>query len=183
MERILLSLVSRLERHDAGIAVLRAARSVLAGLFPYVPPYTSLPPERTQARVAVAVRTSSIPGAGQGLYACEPLACGAIIAEYCGDTIDSILKWLRRRNIDYAARTSDDSVRIDPAAHPEIHARYINHHDDPQARNVQLKTVDGRKYYVATRDIAAGEELYSNYGDFYWKIKGLWPRPLGKPSP
>jgi hypothetical protein len=183
IDRVLLSLVCRLERNDRGIAVLRAARWVLAGLFPYTPPYTPLPAERTAARVPVEVRSSSIPNAGLGLFALEPVATGTLISEYCGDAIDSILRWLRTPNLDYAARTSDDYVRIDPAAHPEVHARYINHHDDPRSRNVQLKEIGGRKYYVATRPIAAGEELFSNYGDFYWKLKGLWPRvPPGPPS-
>jgi len=181
-ERILLALVCRLERHDAGIAVLRAAHGVLSSLVPYTPAYTVLPPGRTQARIAVVVRASSIAGAGQGLFVCEPVAAGAIIAEYCGDTIDSILRWLRTRNLDYAARTSDDQVRIDPAAHPEVQARYINHHDDARARNVQFKEIEGRRYYVATRAIAAGEELFSNYGDFYWKLKGQWPRSAQRPA-
>lgn len=182
IDRVLLACVSRLERRDWGIAVLRAARWVLYGLFPYTPPYTPLPRERTQARIAVAVRDSSIADAGKGLYALEPVAIGAMIGEYCGDTIDSIWRWLRVRNLDYAARTNNDYVRIDAANHPEAHMRYINHHEDPGSRNVQLKEIDGRKYYIATRTIDAGEEMFSNYGDFYWKLKRRRPRGPSRPS-
>ncbi len=117
IDRVLLSLVCRLERNDRGIAVLRAARWVLAGLFSYAPPYTPLPAERTAARIRVEVRSSTIPDAGQGLFVLEPVTAGTLICEYCGATIDSILRWLRTPNLDYAARTSNDYVRIHPAAH------------------------------------------------------------------
>jgi hypothetical protein len=173
IDRLLLSLRWRLERSDRGMAVLRGLRRLLCSLFPYSPPYTPLPAERTQAFVPVEVRTSSVAGAGRGLFALQPVVAGTVIGEYCGDQIDSVWRWLRTPNLDYAARTTNPHVRICAARHPEVQVRYVNHHIDPLARNVQLHNRDGGKFLVATRDIAAGEELFLDYGDFYWKLKGI----------
>jgi hypothetical protein len=178
-ERLLVGMFWRLERSDRGIAVLRAMRWVLAGLFPYTPAHTPLPLERTRAYVPVAVRDSTITGAGQGLFVLQSVAAGTVIGEYCGDAIDSVWQWLRLRNLDYVARTANPSVRIDAAAHPEAHVRYINHSADPRARSVRFESRATRKFCVATRDIAAGEELFIDYGDFYWKITARAARHAG----
>ena len=49
--------------------------------------------------------------------------------------------------------------------------RYINHHNDPNMRVKSLAYAFGgepRVWFVATRDIAPGEELSFDYGDEYW---------------
>ena len=66
----------------------------------------------------------------------------------------------------------DDDLFVD--AEDPVHAnwcRYINHHNDPNMRVKSLAYAFGgepRVWFVATRDIAPGEELSFDYGDEYW---------------
>merc|ERR1719421_643221 len=64
---------------------------------------------------------------------------------------------------------------VDAAQHPEVLARYINDNFEAARRNakfVKLKP-KRRALVVATRDIAAGEEIYAFYGEGYWRARGL----------
>lgn len=55
---------------------------------------------------------------------------------------------------------------VDPArSNP---ARFINHAPRPNLRKVKQRFPDRRLRLYAARDVAAGEELFFDYGDSYW---------------
>jgi len=103
-------------------------------------------------------RLSTIPGAGYGVYALEPIPEGRRIVEYTG---------IHRDESEF--EEGDDAyvylfavapgVVIDPRDGGSI-ARYFNHACTPNCTAVQ----DGRRIFVESlRDIEAGEELTYNY--------------------
>lgn len=64
---------------------------------------------------------------------------------------------------------------IDARTTLQVVARYINDCRNPALYNVVFdkKPEEGHALVVATRNIAAGEELYASYGKWYWvKTKG-----------
>ena len=68
------------------------------------------------------------------------------------------------------------NVHVDAANHPGYLARYINDNltDGGRHRNVRFVKDPARRSatVMATRDLRAGEELYAEYGDGYWRRRG-----------
>lgn len=54
--------------------------------------------------------------------------------------------------------------------------RYICHHPDPAKRNVQYINEGTRKFVRTIRAVEAGQELFTDYGEAYWRLRGLVPR-------
>ncbi len=110
------------------------------------------------------VRSSGVHG--RGVFARRPIAAGSRIIEYRGE----IITWteaLRRHPHDPTQPNHtfyfhiDDSHVIDGRIHGNA-ARWINHACTPNCESDQRD--DGRVWVVALRDIAAGEELFYDYG-------------------
>ena len=61
-------------------------------------------------------------------------------------------------------------VYIDAKDHENVLARYINDCKNQFGYNVHLKKLpdEAKALVIASRDIAPGEELYLNYGRWYW---------------
>ena len=175
IDRILEGLRWRLWKSDAGIYVWRFVHWPVSRVAPYTPPRTQIPPERARAFVKVEVRPSTIPGAGQGLFASEQIEAGVTIGEYMGDIVDSVFKLLRLRDIDYLALTDDPRIFIDPLHQPEVTMRYICHHPKEEKRNVRFRSEGTRKFVETTRLIDPGEELLTDYGNIYWRLRGITP--------
>ncbi len=102
---------------------------------------------------------------GKGVYAAQPLARGALIIEYTGQTID----WdeaLARHPHDPAQPNHtfyfslDTGLVIDANVRGNA-ARWINHSCAP---NCEAREAKGRVYIHAKRNIQAGEELFYDYG-------------------
>jgi len=173
LDRLLLRVYWRLIRSDAGIRWLRRLHGVVSTLAPARPTHVELSPGQAATMVPTEVRPSSVPGAGKGLFATAPIAAGTLIGEYCGDTVDTMLHRLRVKDWSYVATTRDPVICVDARFRPEVMVRYMNHHFDPACRNTDMiwpPERGERRYMVATRDIAAGEELFYDYGDVYWKL-------------
>ncbi len=97
---------------------------------------------------------------GTGAFATDPIAKGARIIEYVGEIIDK-QESLRRCELNNEYIFSlDDQHDLDGNT-PQNPARFINHSCAP---NCEAIVEEGHIWIVATRDIAAGEELTFNYG-------------------
>jgi hypothetical protein len=174
-DQLIHSMTWRLSRHCAGIAVLRFIRWTMPRLWPYEPPENASSGLALATRFAVEARTSTIEGAGTGLFAAEKIPSGEVLGEYDGDRITSLAKWLRLRNKDYVMLTDTRGVVIDALGHPEMKLRYVNHHFDTHRQNLMRKADGENVYFVTTCEIAPGEELFTDYGDLYWKLRDVNP--------
>jgi hypothetical protein len=175
-DQIIHSISWRLYRFDWGIAIVRAVRRVVSSLFPYLPPRSPLSDLATNPPYRVATAPSTVEGAGTGLFACETIPAGEVVGEYGGDRVDSLCRWLRLRNMEYLMLTEVNTLMIDAANRPEMTMRYVNHHFDPSRHNLVRKAAGETVYLVSSREIAAGEEFFFDYGALYWKLQGIDPR-------
>ncbi len=125
----------------------------------------------TLHRLGLEVRESSIPGAGRGLFATAPFAAGTVIAHYTGTVLRSA-EAVKLKDKSYLMRLGPQCYidSSDEAAHGHVLARYINDARNPARTNVVFdkKPDELRALVVATRDIAAEEELFVDYGRWYW---------------
>ena len=115
----------------------------------------------------VVVKTSRLPGAGLGLFAVRAFAVGELVCEYTGTVLDSAARSLEDKS--YLMRLGE-GVFVDARTHYEVHARYINDCRDKRVHNVSFdkRPSERRALVVASRPIAAGDELYASYGPLYW---------------
>jgi SET domain-containing protein len=110
-------------------------------------------------------------GAGSGLFTLMAIAKGTCVCIYTGKvlrTIDAI----RLEDKSYLMRLGPQ-VYVDPCDDKTVLGRYIN---DPRNKLLQNVVFDKRPdeqcaYIVAKRDIAAGEEIFADYGRWYWLRK------------
>lgn len=119
------------------------------------------------------VKESNIPGAGKGLFTNQFIPKGSKIAEYKG----RIRTWkeVQYNDTNYYIFYVNENHIIDAGQRKKSLARYIN-----DARGLKkIKglnnnaefVVDGLKVFVqATRDIAAGGEIFVGYGKEYWDV-------------
>lgn len=174
-DRLIHSLTWRLCRTDAGIAIYRVIRWGLPRILPYEPKPGLLSELATKPRFPVEIKASTIVGAGQGLFALVDIPAGEVVGEYSGDRIPSLAKWMRLRNKDYVMMTDSLGLVVDAAKRQEMILRYVNHHFDPRRQNLIREAKNESVYFVTTRPIAAGEEFFVDYGDLYWKLRGVKP--------
>jgi hypothetical protein len=100
-----------------------------------------------------------------------PIAKGSCVCIYTGKvlrTIDAI----RLQDKSYLMRLGPQ-VYVDPCDDKTVLGRYIN---DPRNRLLQNVVFDKRPdeqcaYVIAKRNIAAGEEIFADYGRWYWLQK------------
>ncbi|WP_448207944.1 SET domain-containing protein [Azospirillum sp. sgz302134] len=102
---------------------------------------------------------------GIGLFAAEDIAKGTIVWRF-DPGIDRLFTRAERDTAPPATRAFLEtySYPYRPGADVHIldgdHARFMNHSPDPNTDN-------NGEYTIASRDIAAGEELLCNYNEFY----------------
>lgn len=121
-------------------------------------------PLRRHSAESFYVAPSTIPGAGQGLFARVPIAVEETIGYYQGEVISSdqlhaghfagshYLLWVTSACI---------IVGEGPKAN---YTRFINHSPEPNAFLV-VSTRWKTARFEAVRPIAAGEEIFFHYGD------------------
>lgn len=114
-----------------------------------------------------AIRTSTIEGAGRGLFAKHRIDAEDTIGYYTGYTISeadfhdsnrpfsAYVLWVCRTHI---------IVGEGPLAN---YTRYINHSADPNAFLIVSSRWKSARF-EALRTIEPGEEIFFNYGDDYW---------------
>jgi uncharacterized protein len=124
--------------------------------------------------MALTVKTSQLPKAGKGLFTSTPIKKGDKVIEYKGEIIDwkEYEKRVERDEDGYLFFINKKRC-IDAWNTPQHKARYAN--DAAGLSRVKgLKNnseyeIEGDKcFIVATRDIAAGEEIFVSYTKEYW---------------
>jgi len=118
---------------------------------------------RAPAGRRIQVRRSGIHG--RGVFALQPLAKGQTVIEYTGEVI-SWREALRRHPHDpkdphHTFYFHIDDKHVIDAKYGGNSARWINHACSP---NCEADEQDGRVFIKALRKIAAGEELFYDYG-------------------
>jgi SET domain-containing protein len=120
-------------------------------------------PEKAQGGRRIQVRRSGVHG--KGVFALTPLAAGDEVIEYTGELI-SWREALRRhphdpRDPDHTFYFHIDDRHVIDAKFGGNSARWINHACTP---NCEADEQGERIFIKALRDIAAGEELFYDYG-------------------
>ena len=130
---------------------------------------------------AVVLGRSQLEGVGYGLFTAENIAQDEFIIEYVGELIshdEGVRREARRGDVfDEEANSSyvftlleNEGIWVDAAIYGNL-SRYINHASEHDRRGCNITPrilyVNGeyRIKFTAMRDIAAGEELFFNYGE------------------
>lgn len=119
------------------------------------------------------VKESCIQGAGMGLFTNVFIPKGTRIVEYKG----KIKTWKEVQHNDsnyYIFYVNEDCI-IDAAKNKKSLARYINDAKGLQKikglSNNAVFVIDGERVFVeATKNIAAGSEIFVGYGKEYWEV-------------
>ncbi len=165
---------------EISLLILRFAHKSLSTLVPYSPPHVEFPAEQFKPFVRAEVLESTIPGAGLGLFAVDPVEPGIVIGEYVGANVGSFFKALRMPDIKYLAMWEKLDGAIDAARHPGMAMRYVNHHPDQELSNILFRAEGRRVFLETTRSVEAGAEFFANYAEVYWRLLRI--RPAAPPS-
>lgn len=117
------------------------------------------------------IKTSTIAGAGKGLFTNVFIEKGTRIVEYKGTvTTWDVVKDDPTNAYIYFVKPNHV---IDARDHPKMMARYVNDakglvRTKSKTNNAQFQNDGLRVYIVATKNIAAGEEILVEYGQKYW---------------
>lgn len=120
------------------------------------------------------------PRIGYGVFTERPIPKGAYVGEYTGILRRRLWfsRWENLYCFDYTIGEGRSSSHVIDASLSSNHTRFINHSETP---NLELVSVDhASQVHVilyASRSIAAGEQLFYDYGDEYWR-KRPPPVPL-----
>jgi hypothetical protein len=159
--------------------IMKAAWRIACALFPRAEPEPRddypPPPEGFGGGESLEVKPSLLPDAGMGLFTTKKHAALEVLCLYTGERL-TFWDQLRSRHVEYFADTA--AGIICNRKYLNIKGRYINHHFDADRRNVAFLTypdatiLPGRCLLVLSlREIEAGEELYTNYGEAYWTMQ------------
>lgn len=124
--------------------------------------------------MALIIKKSRLPGAGNGLFTTKAIRKDSKIIEYRGEII-GYLEYRRRarKELDHYLFYLRRELCIDSLNTPQYKARYAN----DAAGITRLKGVRNNSDYVifgdkcfvvASRDIKRGEEIFVNYTKPYW---------------
>jgi uncharacterized protein len=129
----------------------------------------------TTSNMALIIKKSKLPNAGKGLFTTKPISKDSKIIEYRGEIIgykeyrrrarkelDHYLFYLRRdlcidamHTLQYKARYANDAMGFTRIKGVKNNSDYIIFGD--------------KCFIVASRDIKAGEEIFVDYTNHYWK--------------
>jgi hypothetical protein len=126
-------------------------------------------------RDGVQVRQLHTPGAGRGLFADRDFAKNTLVTEYSGEiladefaaaecTVQTHILYVnadRHGQLGSSLYISDDREPIPGRGG----GSFANHQDHTKDCSTKFVLVDGKAYLIATRDIAAHEEILVNCGD------------------
>jgi len=125
-------------------------------------------------------RPSRIQGAGLGLFAVRDFDEGAVLCDYTGVSLRTV-EALRVKDKSYLMRLGPQSY-IDSKPTLHVLARYINDARDPRLTNVRFdkQPEAKRARVVALRKIFAGDEVYVDYGRWYWAASDVTPGKVSR---
>lgn len=103
-----------------------------------------------------------------GLFANRPIKKGELVCKYTGVNLKT-KEALKLEDKSYLMRLGEQCY-IDARPCPMVYARYINDCINPLGWNVEFKKCPQARcaYVVALRDIVPGEEIFVDYGKWYW---------------
>ncbi len=125
--------------------------------------------------MALIIKKSQLPNAGKGLFTTKTIRKDHKIIEYRGEIINyTEYRQRARKEQDHYLFYLSRKIIIDALHTPQYKARYAN---DAKGftrlkgmRNNSDYVIFGKKcFIVASREIKAGEEIFVNYTDSYWK--------------
>jgi SET domain-containing protein len=124
--------------------------------------------------MALTVKTSLLPKAGKGLFTTTAIKKGSKIIEYKGEIIDwkEYEKRVERDEDGYLFFINKKRC-IDAWNTPQHKARYANDAAGlSRVKGLKNNSVyeieDDKCFIVASKDIAAGEEIFVSYTKEYW---------------
>jgi len=119
------------------------------------------------------VKTSTIPGAGNGLFTKKFIPKGTRIVEYKGrktvwkevkdDDHNGYIYSINRNHVIDALKTKSALARYANDAKGLTRIKGITN-------NAEYVNENYRAYIEATKDIPAGAEIFVSYGDDYWRV-------------
>jgi hypothetical protein len=117
---------------------------------------------------SLLVRPSWLNPGFLGLFTVRPFLQGDVVCVYFGDTLRTA-EALRLADKSYLMRLGEQCY-VDSKNCLPCKARYINDCRNPCGYNVRFekRPADLCANVVATRNISAGEELFVDYGKWYW---------------
>ena len=125
---------------------------------------------KKREKACLSVKQSNLgPEVGDGLFAAKPIfGPGVHLCDYTGtyyNTKDAMAK----QNHSYLMRLGSQTY-VDALDHLDVLARFINDCRNPALHNVKFVKVPGlcKAKVVTLRPILEGEELYVDYGKWYW---------------
>jgi len=124
--------------------------------------------------MALIVKKSKIPGSGKGLYTTKPIKKESKIIQYRGEEIGwKEYKERVDRDEDGYLFFFNKNKCVDAFHTPQYKARYANDANGFERvkglkNNSQYEIFDDACFIVATRDIKAGEEIFTDYTKDYW---------------
>jgi len=124
----------------------------------------------------LSVNKSWIPGASLGLFCKRDIANGQIISCYRGRILNT-KEAIRLKDKSYLMRLGFETY-VDAINSKYILARYINDCRNISGYNVYFLKSRSEKcaWVIASRDISSGEEIFVDYGRWYW-AGGLPEKP------
>lgn len=119
-------------------------------------------------KVNTFVQQSTINPKFLGLFASRSLKCDDIIDHYKGEVLRTA-QALKLKDKSYLMRLGEQCY-IDAKGSPFSLPRYINDCRNSELYNVKFvkEPENIRALVVAIRDIESGEELFVDYGKWYW---------------
>ena len=116
----------------------------------------------------VEIGKSWVMNAGFGLFASNNIKHGEIICVYRGEVLTTV-EALRKTDKSYLMRLGEQCY-VDALDDLDCVARYINDCRNPLCYNATFDKCPTEQIarVVAIRDIDAGEEIYVDYGKWYW---------------
>jgi hypothetical protein len=118
----------------------------------------------------VEVRHSNINNAGDGLFALRDIEEGEHMCLYFGVLVFKTQVYEGYYESDYLLMSESSDLIIDAADPKSCLGRFANDSLSLKLDNSDFGFYDSpfSGYIYATRDIGAGEEIYTSYGDSYW---------------
>ena len=114
------------------------------------------------------IRTSTIEGAGMGLFARHAIREEDTIGYYTGEVItEKEFHDPDRPFSAYVMWVTKDHILVGEGPKAN-YTRYINHDDEPNAFLVVSSRWKTARFQ-ALRDIEPGEEIFFDYGEDYWE--------------
>lgn len=123
---------------------------------------------QTEIEPGLYVALSKIPDAGLGLFASHDFAVGALVAKYTGKLLKTT-EALRLADKSYLMRLGPQKY-VDCRECMDVGARYINDCRRKDMYNVRFekRPDENDALVIAIKAIAAGDEIYVDYGRWYW---------------